>query len=116
VKLEGIRGRMETWWSDFDSDALSRKDSQAVTVELINIYAQMTPEERSVADQVLGEWVRSDQERKRFDALAVIDQFRIRSAAPPLRALEADLRKRLDPTVPFELKKVRRILRALEGE
>lgn len=107
---------MEQWWFECDSEALTMKDSQAATIAFIKLYEQISPEERTMADQLIGEWARSDQDRRRFDALAVIDHCRVRAAAPQLRALEADLRARVDPRAPFELKKVSRILRRLENE
>jgi hypothetical protein len=107
---------METWWSECDSDALERKDSQAVTLELVGIYATLTPEERLFADHILGEWLGSEEERKRFDALVVIREYRIRSAAPHLRALETELEKSTDPGAPFQLRKVRALLAVLGSD
>jgi hypothetical protein len=116
MALIDVRQQLETWWSTFDARALSEKDSQAVTIELIRRYGQLSPAERTIADPVIGEWVRSHEERKRFDALAVIDHYRVRSAVPQLHALECDLLRSKAPGAPFELKKVRQVLDRLENE
>jgi len=69
--------------------------------------------ERQTFDAVLGGWVLSDNESRRFDALALIDEYRIRRALPALE----ELRRRLDqspaPGAPFEKAQVDRIIASL---
>lgn len=116
MATDDFRRRMEAWWSDCDSDAMARKESQSVTLKLIKIFGQMEPEDRTIADLVVGEWACSDEERKRFDALAVIAHFRIRTTIPQLRMLEGRLLCRAGPVAASELEKVRTILASLENE
>jgi len=68
-----------------------------------------------MADLVLTEWVQSEDENVRFDALALIDGFRIAKAMPALRALAGRLASSDAPGAPYELQKVDRILRGLGG-
>ena len=63
-----------------------------------------------MANRVLAEWALSDDENVRFDALALIDDFKIASAAPALQELARRLASDGTPGAPYELKKVRRII------
>ena len=66
-----------------------------------------------MADQVLAEWALSDDEAVRFDALALIDEFKITNAAPALRKLKSRLASSSEPGAPYELQKVYRIIAGL---
>jgi len=66
-----------------------------------------------MADQVLAEWVLAEDEKVRFDALALIADFKIGSAVPALRTLARRLAWSPAPGAPYELKKVDRILGVL---
>jgi hypothetical protein len=113
VILDEFRRQFETWWAGTDAREVARKNSQGALLELMTFYEKLDGADRIMADQVLGEWVTSDNDRKRFDALAMVDQFRIRSAVPQLRALESAIAKRSGHEAPYELAKVRRILERL---
>jgi len=63
-------------------------------------------DERVEADRVLSEWLRSDDETLRFDAGALIRQFKIKSALPELRTLAARLAFGPGRGDPYELEKV----------
>jgi hypothetical protein len=113
VTLDEFRQEMESWWADTDARELARKRSQGVLFDLIAKYESFDSRDRSLADQVVCEWTTSTDDRKRFDALAMIDHFHIRSAIPQLRALESEIAKKRDHEAPYELAKVRRILERL---
>jgi hypothetical protein len=104
---------MESWWSDTNPAAVAAKDSQQATFALVAEIRGLAPEDRELAEEVIGEWVLSADESKRFDALAVVDELAIRSAIPRLRELESRLAKMSGPGAPFEAKKVQRILAGL---
>jgi len=104
------RQNMESWWTICDADALARKDSQAATIEMITLSEALATAERTSADEVITGWALAPDERKRFDALAVIDRFQIRSVAPQLAMLLSALSNSSDPGAPFEMMKVKRIL------
>ena len=70
----------------------------------------LDPDEREIVDKVLGEAVLSDEEWRRFDALALINEFKIVSAEPALRELARKLDVSTVPGAPYELKKVHRVI------
>jgi len=63
-----------------------------------------------MADQVLTEWVLSKDEGVRFDALALIDDFKILKAIPALQKLATRLVSSSAPSAPYELQKVDRVI------
>ena len=67
-------------------------------------------EERPVVDRLLAEQVESPDEKVRFDALAMIREFRIVSALPALRSLADRLERQDAPGTPFEWAKVNRLI------
>ena len=67
------------------------KDSQGAIIELYELYAELDAAERADANEALLEALREGDEDKRFDALAIIDEFSLREAIPDLRALSARL-------------------------
>ena len=105
---------MEAWWADTNAAALAAKDSQRATFALIAEMREVAPEARGYADEVIGEWVLSADERKRFDALAVVSELAIRSAIPALRQLKERLAGESGPGAPLEAEKVDRVLAKLE--
>ena len=80
------------------------------------LYASFDDSERELANQVIGEWVLADDEGLRFDALHLVDVFRINMLAPALRALEVRLASSTAPGAPYEKSKVELILASLGGE
>jgi hypothetical protein len=80
---------------------------------LHDLYRRLDPGERAMADGVLAEWALSSDENLRFDALALIDSFKITKAASALTILAKRLDTSAAPGAPFELHKVVRILRDL---
>jgi hypothetical protein len=114
MTYDEFRDQMNTWWTETDAREIARKNSQGALLDLIAHYEQLDARDRSFADRVLSEWIGSTNERKRFDALAMIDRFRIRSALAPLRLLASEIETRKDHEAPYELAKVRRILDRLE--
>lgn len=102
-RWEELRGRL-------DQDARASKSSQAVVLELSRQYRALDDSERSEVDGLLAEWVLSQDEGKRFDAMAVIADNHVTHAVPALRELGARLEASDAPSAPFEWAKVNRIL------
>jgi hypothetical protein len=75
----------------------------------------LSEQERAVIDHLLAEQLASDDGSIRFDALALIDEFRITSALPALRQLAMRLETERDWQAPFERKKVIRIIDQLDA-
>jgi len=67
-----------------------------------------------MADLVLAEWALSEDDGLRFDALALIHDFSVRTATPALLELAKRLPSSLAPSPPYDLKKIERILFKLE--
>lgn len=111
--IDIFRAELESWWADTYARATRYKDPHAAQTELVDLYEKFSPEVQPLADRVLSEWVTSDDVAKRFNALVLIDQFRIRSAVDQLRVLESTLAVQEGPEARFELKKVKRIIAEL---
>ncbi len=113
MNLEDFRRQMESFRRDVDREATSLKDPYVALDQLHGLYRALSAEERGLADQVLSEWVMAEDEKLRFEALALISDFKIRSAEPALRNLARHLAGSKAPSAPYELKKIHRILDAL---
>jgi cysteinyl-tRNA synthetase len=110
MTLEEFRREMELYRQGVDAEATALKDSYLALERLHALYRRFEPEERAMAGQVFAEWALSDDEAKRFDALALIDDFRILAATPALRQLADRLEVSTEPGAPYEWQKVNRII------
>jgi hypothetical protein len=113
MTLSEVRTGMETYRHAAENEARSLKDSYLVLDRLRSLYEGFNSQERVLANEVLQEWTLCDDERVRFDALALIDDFKIASAAPALKTLADRLVSSSAVSAPFELHKVDRILKDL---
>lgn len=95
---------------------MSLKDSHLALDRLHALYRKFDGEERALADQVLAEWVLSQDEKVRFDASALIDDFAIATAIPALEKLAERLATSAAPGVPYELRKIIRIKGSLGAQ
>jgi hypothetical protein len=111
--VAGIRYSRE-WWcelrSNLDRRHVEGKDSQGAILALAETYRQIPAGQRSEVNAVLLEWVLSDDEGYRFDALAIVDDCGITEAVPALRALQDRLETESRPGAPYEWAKVNRII------
>lgn len=110
MKGEEIRLEMNRYWHQVDREALEFKDPQIALDRLHTLYRRLDAHERAVANEVLTEWVLSDHEPKRFDAMALISDFRIAESLPSLHELISRLEQSSDPGAPFERNKAERII------
>lgn len=115
MKLEEFQNLMESYWRAVDEEGKSLKDSYIALDRLHSLYRKFDAKEQLMADQVLAEWALSEDENVRFDALALIDDFKITTAMPALNTLAGRLASSSAPGAPYELQKVDRILRNLDG-
>lgn len=113
LRLDEFRSRLESWWSEKDAAAIASKDSARATRELIAAIREMGPDERRFAEQVIAEWLLSNDEGRRFDALAAVRELEIQSAVPALRELEGRLGGAVEPGALFERNRVRAIRTSL---
>ena len=110
---EAFRREMEELWRRANQDAKERKDPFVALEMLLSLYSDFDPERRECAKQVLATWVLSDAEAKRFDAMALIREFRIAEAVPALEKLRQQLAASRAPGAPFEREKVDGLLAEL---
>jgi hypothetical protein len=113
MTIKEFRLRMEAYRKAVDEEAKELRDSYFALEKLNALYRKFDAEERALADQVLAEWVLSDDEGLRFDALVLIDDFKIVKVTPALRKLASRLAASSTPGAPYELQKVDRIIRDL---
>ncbi len=116
MKLHEFRQEMESYRRTVDEEARTLRDSYLALDRLHDLYRGFDPAERAMADQVLAEWALADDQGLRFDALALIDDFKVRGAAAALKTLAGRLATSSVPGAPYELQKVDRILKDLGGD
>lgn len=105
---------MNAYRQDAVAYAESQKEMQLVSERLGRLYKKFDADERLMADQIVGEWILSDDESIRFDAMDLIEDFKIVSATSALSLLADRLTTSKSPGAPFERKKIERILLELE--
>jgi hypothetical protein len=115
MKLEDVRLNMEKYRELADEESRFLKDPHLTLDRMSSRYRAFNSEDRSLADIVIAEWVLSNDQRIRFDALVLIDEFKISTAAAALRTLASRLSLSDAPGAPYELKKVFRILGEFSG-
>ncbi|HEY3555468.1 MAG TPA: hypothetical protein VGL67_10230 [Casimicrobiaceae bacterium] len=115
MTYEEFRAEMESYRRDADAEASARKDSQLVLDRLHSLYRRLNASEQAMANRVLAEWTLSADEGMRFDALALIDEFKIEEARSALDILAHRLGKSKAPGAPYELEKVKRIAANISG-
>jgi hypothetical protein len=89
MSTQGIVARWIEMRSAASRMAESVKQPQLVTLELAENYRRLDPSEREEIDRYLGVQALSADETERFDALALINEFRIVSAIDKLMELTA---------------------------
>ena len=114
MNLSEFRLEMRNYWQAVDTEAKSFKDSDLVREKLHALYEKFDASERQMADEIISEWVSSENEALRFDALVLVDDFKIVVAIPTLRDLASRLASSEAPEAPYELKKVTRILGSID--
>jgi hypothetical protein len=113
MTLDETREKMDLFWESADREALELKDSYLALDRLHTLYHGLDSSERELADQVVAEWLLSGEEAKRFDAVALIRDFKIASAVPALQRLADELDRSDDPGARFEREKVDGLLAEL---
>ncbi|MEJ7786517.1 MAG: hypothetical protein WKF96_17075 [Solirubrobacteraceae bacterium] len=110
MTMEEFRDQLETFWASAIREAHDCKDPFLALDRLFTLYRSLDPVERELAHQVLAEWLVSDDETKRFVAVALVREFRVVTAAPALRQLSDQLQRCDGPGAPFERRKVEDLL------
>jgi hypothetical protein len=110
-----VRDRWRTLRDRLDKQAVGAKSSQEAVVRLSATYARLGEEERQAVNAELLEWLDTDDEALRFDALALIREHRITGAQPALEDLVRRLRTDTRPGAPYEPQKISEIQRHLRS-
>jgi hypothetical protein len=107
------RAEFESLWDRLDAEALAGKQSQEATVRLTSFYGELDEADRAVVDEALTDWVTADDDRRLFDALALIADFEIRSALPALKRRAESLAGATEGPPKYEREKIERVVREL---
>lgn len=87
MTLDEFRHEMEAYRQAVNAEANEFKYPYLAVERLFALYHKFDAEERRMADQVLTEWVVSEDPDMRFDAQALIRKFEIVKAIPALQQL-----------------------------
>ena len=87
MTLDEFRHEMEAYRQAVNEEASEFKYPYLAVERLFALYHKFDAEERRMADQVLAEWVVSEDPDMRFDAQALIRKFKIVRATPALQQL-----------------------------
>ena len=112
--MDRFRDMMEERWREFEHDASTLREGNLATVLGKAWYRSLGSTERSLADQVLGAWILGGTSGQQFDALALIQEFRIRSAEQALYQLAMELDHTSGPEAKSLGNKVQRVIDALK--
>lgn len=85
----------------------------AALFALFDLYRRLDDDERTMANDVIAQWVLAAEESTRYDAIAMVREFRITSASAALKELAWRLVDQRSPGASFELDKVRHLLAEL---
>ena len=116
LSVDDIPSRLEEAWRSIDRQAEAQKDSHSAVFALRSFYRWLTNDERPAADGVLIEWAQSDDIKKQFDALALIDELSIVSALPVLRRVAEEIENSVEPSAPYDWAKVNRMIGRLSDQ
>lgn len=105
----------EDLWQRINAEAQAMKFSQKAFDDLVSLYRQLDSADRGVVDVVLTDWVNDPDPMRRYDALGLIDEFKIRSALPKLLQAREELRAASGPSAPWDREKVDRTIATLEA-
>jgi hypothetical protein len=116
MTLDEFRSEMEAYRQAANEEANEFKHPYIALDRLFALYRKFDAEERAMADEVLTDWVLSENENTRFDALALIREFRIITSIPALQQLAKRLASSRTPGAPHRLEKVNRLIADLSHD
>ena len=106
MMLDEFRREMTAYRNSVNDEARSQKEPIFTLERLYALYNKFDQSEREMADVVIADWLSSTDGGFRFDAIAMIREFKIVSAIPALGKLAARLATSLGPSAPYEFVKV----------
>jgi hypothetical protein len=110
-----VREDWVTMQAEVIREAIRNKQSQEAIGAMAARYQSLPSADRIIVDELLAQQVLAQDEPTRFDAIALIDLFNIRSARPALVRLAARLESDGSPGAPYERARVDRLLETWDG-
>lgn len=109
MKTTGVRAAWLREREEISARAIREKNSQSAIRVMANRYQSLVPSDQQIIKGLFIDQLSSGDETVRFDALALIREFRITEAAPALRRLAERLEGENTPGAPYEWELVNRI-------
>jgi hypothetical protein len=100
---------MRSYRDEVRAEALRSKVPFEENKAMRKLYEKFDDAERLLADEVVAEWVLSEDSNLMHTALVMISELEIRSTLPTLEELENRLPLRRGPSIPYDLAMVARI-------
>jgi hypothetical protein len=113
MTLQQFRAEMEAYRRSAIAEGLATKEMQIIPLKLESLYSRFDENERQMASIVLNDWLVSQDESLRFDALAVIRRYQIATALPALNKLLGRLKDEATPGAPYEAQAVEKVIAAI---
>lgn len=109
--MSGMTGAdFERLWKEAHDRAMANKSPVDSSLDLERVYESLDEADRKTFDEILAEWLLDERS---YDALSLIETFRITSALP---ALTSSLASVTGPFAEEERMRTRRIIRLLEED
>jgi hypothetical protein len=90
-------------------DDYGGKDPSNAMLMLRRVFERALPAERAVLNDVIREWLLSENEADRFDGVFLTGEFRIVQNLDLIKKLRAEAERRNDPPAPYENAKYDRV-------
>ncbi|MGH9169524.1 MAG: hypothetical protein ACRD0Z_01395 [Acidimicrobiales bacterium] len=110
------REDVEMLWQRFDQEERDWKLANHTLVEFEKVYQALAAEDRVVVDELLAEWMESDNSRKQFDAEGLARHFRIRSLLPAVQSQLMKISGAVDAPTVGRRKMLQELVARLDGE
>jgi hypothetical protein len=110
MTLDEFRSGMNTYRDDVKRQGRELRDSLWAGNRLATLYGNFDAEDRGMADQVILEWILSDDANVRFDGEGLASRFKIKTAIPSLEALSERLASSTTPGASAQREVALRIL------
>lgn len=78
---------LEDAWRRFDRIASQQKSSQTASLMLVDHFGRLPSERREEAVATVVKWLDSEDDKKRFDALVLVDHFLLVEAIPVIQVM-----------------------------
>ncbi|MES9886423.1 MAG: hypothetical protein ABW140_06385 [Candidatus Sedimenticola sp. 6PFRAG1] len=111
------------WWSDecdrIVRGAIESKSTGSIWFELSKLYSSLSLTEKNDVASVLVEWIESDDDAKRSEAIFLVREYKILAAKPALERLRIHLHDCKIPSDPqgyHECQEVISLLQILDGD